>query len=96
MKWVRLSSRDQAAEAPVWSLGGFCRKAPERKRWFERVIRPRRRSKALKGEAHECWRLKKVSKGSGGEHHREGSQTLRVGLSEIMATISERFSQGKW
>jgi hypothetical protein len=31
IEWVRLSSWDQAAEAPVQGLKGFCKKVQERK-----------------------------------------------------------------
>jgi hypothetical protein len=40
-----------------------------------------RRDKALEREPQERWRLKEASKGFWSLHRREGSQTLRAGLS---------------
>jgi hypothetical protein len=43
--------------------GRFDGKAPERRGKLERVFRSPGRSKALKGEAQECWELKEASQG---------------------------------
>jgi hypothetical protein len=88
---VQLFRWDEPAGAPVRSPTGFCRKAQERKREFERVHGPRERNKALKGEAQERWRLKKTAKVLRNPNHREGSQTLRVALLESRVTLFRRF-----
>jgi hypothetical protein len=50
----------------------FCRKAQERKgRWIHRSDHPGG-DKALKGEAQECWGLKKASKEVGVFHALRG------------------------
>jgi hypothetical protein len=44
-----------------WKVERFSRRAPERKREFERVPRSSERKKALKGEAQERRELKETS-----------------------------------
>lgn len=43
----------------------FYKKVQERREVEVTLLRSSERSKALKGEAHERWKLKEVSKGSG-------------------------------
>jgi hypothetical protein len=66
VRGARLFLWEEAAEASVRGPGGFCRKAQERREFFERGIRSWERSKALKGEAHERWELKEASQAYGG------------------------------
>jgi hypothetical protein len=56
----------------------------------ETSIMPQERKKALKSKTHERGELKKASTGQNTYPRREGSQTLRVGLLEDMATSSKR------
>lgn len=56
----------------------FCEEAQERRGERERSSDHLRGDKALKGEAHERWGLKKASKVLGTDPRQEGSQTLKT------------------
>ena len=86
---VRLVLRAQAVGAPLSSRRVW-QESVGTERDGETDHTPRDWSKALKSEAQERGELENASWGGKGLHRREGSQTLRVGLSKSTARLFER------
>jgi hypothetical protein len=87
--WVQLVGRTEIVEAPLPGQWVWRQSARTEQIWETWFASPDR-NKALKSQAQERRKRKDAFRGSGCLHHREGSQTLRMGLLKDKATSFKR------